>query len=144
MAEKIIKVPIITGILEEISKICLNAGLTRRTSVEDNSLRASGEAGIGTFEIAIVEKKDNDFIMKIRARNDQAISIVSNLVETGINDLIVILNKEKSKVLKKKYSCAVCQETLNFLNKKSLFGDLKVDVMVCPKCHRIEFFKEEK
>jgi len=136
------EVPGIPNLLKEIDKILVSRGLTRKTTIEGDTLQAVGEAGLGLFYII----RENKTSIKVEARNHQAYEIISNLVTTELKELTEKNKKlevDEEEKIEQEQLCSVCKIPLELMGGKLLWDEFKVKVLCCPKCNKIEFFKEE-
>lgn len=153
MARRSIEVPFVPKLIKRVEQIITESGMTRKSIIKGDTIEAYGEAGIKKFFIVQDDILDEDkAILVVDAINQQALDIITNLVQTGLEGLYIELREqEKIEKSKEKVSnnktivereCFACQGKLVDLGLKNLADDIRARVMVCTECERLEFFKE--
>ena len=88
MARRDIEVPLVPKLIKRVDQILNESGMTRRSIIKGDTIEAYGEVGIKGFYIYLDEVIDDDTaILIIDANNRQSLDIISNLIQTGLEEL---------------------------------------------------------
>lgn len=131
-----------------ISDFLKSNGISHFNNIEGNKLRGYGDAGMGVFEIE--KKVDRDKILKlfVEANSPVSADILENLIDAALEHIeenklyerIVVIDEE-NEIEEIHEDQDKCLHDFQLVKEDELFG-MEVNVYMCSKCQKIEFYKK--
>jgi hypothetical protein len=123
-------------------------GISHFNNIEGNKLRGYGDAGMGVFEIE--KRVDRDKILKlfVEANSPVSADILENLIDAALEHIeenklyerIVVIDEE-NEIEEIHEDQDKCLHDFQLVKEDELFG-MEVNVYMCSKCQKIEFYKK--
>jgi len=131
-----------------ISDFLKSNGISHFNNIEGNKLRGYGDAGMGVFEIE--KRVDRDKILKlfVEANSPVSADILENLIDAALEHIeenklyerIVVIDEE-NEIEEIHEDQDKCLHDFQLVKEDELFG-MEVNVYMCSKCQKIEFYKK--
>lgn len=131
-----------------ISDFLKSNGISHFNNIEGNKLRGYGDAGMGVFEIE--KRVDRDKILKlfVEANSPVSADILENLIDAALEHIeenklyerIVVIDEE-NEIEEIHEDQNKCLHDFQLVKEDELFG-MEVNVYMCSKCQKIEFYKK--
>lgn len=131
-----------------ISDFLKSNGISHFNNIEGNKLRGYGDAGMGVFEIE--KRVDRDKILKlfVEANSPVSADILENLIDAALEHIeenklyerIVVIDEE-NEIEEIPEDQDKCLHDFQLVKEDELFG-MEVNVYICSKCQKIEFYKK--
>lgn len=131
-----------------ISDFLKSNGISHFNNIEGNKLRGYGDAGMGVFEIE--KRVDRDKILKlfVEANSPVSADILENLIDAALEHIeenklyerIVVIDEE-NEIEEIHEGQDNCLHDFQLVKEDELFG-MEVNVYICSKCQKIEFYKK--
>lgn len=131
-----------------ISDFLKSNGISHFNNIEGNKLRGYGDAGMGIFEIE--KRVDRDKILKlfVEANSPVSADILENLIDAALEHIeenklyerIVVIDEE-NEIEEIHEDQDKCLHDFQLVKEDELFG-MEVNVYMCSKCQKIEFYKK--
>lgn len=131
-----------------ISDFLKSNGISHFNNIEGNKLRGYGDAGMGVFEIE--KRVDRDKILKlfVEANSPVSADILENLIDAALEHIeenklyerIVVIDEE-NEIEEIHEDQDKCLHDFQLVKVDELFG-MEVNVYMCSKCQKIEFYKK--
>lgn len=132
------------NLMIEIDENLKKYGLSHRNSIEGDTLRGFGDAGVGVFFIQRKRDDDNRFKLFLETNNEDTAGMILNIFQITFEELRQKVESvenivDKEVVKKDIMVCSACQDDAVYLKDDTLFG-IKVAVYICRKCKKVEIY----